>query len=157
MSHARPHDGTRSGAIFAALVRDIFPDLQHGGFYRALLEAAAGEQFGPTFVARAVRRFKNWRHGVPIELLAERLDFPWPSAPFVPDGWIIQADRSRVLCVEIEDSCPMSPRRLGVYAALWFVLDAELMWDLNLVTCDRWGNPRSIELAEVWCDQLEFA
>lgn len=56
-----------------------------------------------------------------------------------PDGYAINAELGHILCVEIEDTNPLSRERLEKYVDAWLLCDYEY-WLLRLWTTDRYGR-----------------
>lgn len=109
-------------------VRERYPQLRRGGF------------------AHAVRS------------LEIDLDNP---LPFIPDVWFRmrlvyegEPDSTLFVCIEIEDSNPLTATKLQHYLDLWDHLDS-LDHGLRLLVFDRYGyNEREIDLYQIYFETL---
>ena len=80
---------------------------------------------------------------------------------FIPDGWFEQIaigeSGPTLVCVEIEDSNPLTPEKLWRYCDLWDTLDF-YDCDLRLLVFDRYGeNERELNLGAFYIAGLVVA
>ena len=72
------------------------------------------------------------------------------EARIIPDAFAIFPDRQRIELFEVEDSHPITPRKMQKLVDLWFHVDCE-MWELILFVTDRYGlNEREIALVDYY-------
>jgi hypothetical protein len=65
---------------------------------------------------------------------------------FVPDLWFIDEKERSVRLIEIEDTSPITPRKLNELIDFFWAMDNE-NWAVEVVVFDRYGlNPRELSL-----------
>lgn len=84
------------------------------------------------------------------DLPIEELVAEWRSiVPGLPDAMVINARDREVHFVEIEDSNPTSDKKLDLYVATFWLLDA-VFWRMHLHLADRYGTIRHQFEPELW-------
>ena len=77
----------------------------------------------------------------------------FPPCRFVPDAYRIDHEAQDILIYEVEDTNPISPRKLEELAEYWFWWESEGQhdWMPRLFVVDRYGASRlEIDLQQVW-------
>ena len=68
----------------------------------------------------------------------------------IPDAYLIDADKRTAYLFEIEDTHPLSPKKLRKLSQIWFRLDC-IDWEMRVFLVDRYLSCwRSLPLVEVW-------
>jgi hypothetical protein len=108
-------------------LRDRFPNMRRRGFPKTVREASQGD-------------------------LVEKI-------PIIPDGWFVEGDHltgeergepATFICIEIEDSHPLSPEKLRSYCHLANTLDT-CGHNPRLFVFDRyWHNERELDLIDLY-------
>jgi hypothetical protein len=78
----------------------------------------------------------------------------WDEVPksigIIPDGWF-EEKTGTFVCIEIEDSHPLSEEKLWNYCELYRMLEAMNVGDLRLLVFYRYGhNQRELDLCAVY-------
>ena len=64
----------------------------------------------------------------------------------IPDAYIFDPDFEVVTAYEVEDTHPLTPAKLSIYADIFWILDQK-HWLLKLIVLDRYGkNERVLDL-----------
>jgi hypothetical protein len=66
----------------------------------------------------------------------------------VPDAYVINREEEEIIAVEVQNTCPVSPRKLDLYIELFWALD-EYCWTLGLHLVDRSGSVFRVDMSHV--------
>jgi hypothetical protein len=104
------------------------------------------EPFASAVYARAIRRWGKQSTRIRVGHCCEAL-ITWNECKFVPDAYLIDAERASIVCYEIEDTHPINHSSILAYGYAWWALN-EIYWDLHLIAYDIYGHARIYRFPE---------